>query len=76
MAARDPERIALIGVNMEDHFLPPEVEKELYDKLACPKTLMTFSGEMMAAGHCQMGAITTQSQRILDWLEETLSTFG
>jgi len=61
-------------MSMEDHFLPPEAQKELYDDLICPKTLMTFSGEMMAAGHCQMGAIATQNQRILDWLDETLST--
>ncbi|MDH5637309.1 MAG: alpha/beta fold hydrolase, partial [Nitrospinota bacterium] len=63
----------LVVMSMEDHLLPPEAQRKLYDQLASPKTLMTFDGTMMAAGHCQMGAIAEQNRRILDWLDETLA---
>ena len=47
--------------------------QELYDHLICRKTLMRFTSEEGAGGHCQVGAGRLAFARIYDWVEETLS---
>ncbi len=46
--------------------------KELYDALTCPKRLIEFSSAEGAGEHCESGAATLWSQRVFDWLDETL----
>ena len=46
--------------------------QQLYDHLACRKTLMRFTEEEGAGAHCQAGAGRLAFARMYDWLEETL----
>ena len=47
--------------------------RQLYNALTCSRGLMTFTRKDMAASHCQMGAMAISNQRILDWLDDTLT---
>jgi hypothetical protein len=47
--------------------------QELYDALACPKTLLRFSDTEGAGEHCEAGAAALFDQRVFDWLDETLA---
>ena len=47
--------------------------KMLYDALKCEKTWMYFTKEDGAEEHCQVGAGLLSSQRIFDWIDETLA---
>lgn len=44
----------------------------LYEHLACPKTLLRFTGEEGADAHCHVGAQRLAMARIYDWLDRTL----
>ncbi|MFG3284491.1 alpha/beta hydrolase family protein [Streptomyces sp. NPDC048111] len=57
----------------EDMFFKGQPEK-LYAHLTCPKTLMRFTTEEGAGAHCHPGAMRLAGARILDWLDDTLST--
>lgn len=41
-----------------------------YEALDCPKTLLRFSSEDAAGGHCEMGNRSLLNRRVLDWLDE------
>jgi alpha-beta hydrolase superfamily lysophospholipase len=47
--------------------------QQLYDHLACPKTMITFTSDEGAGAHCEVGAARLASARIFDWLDETLA---
>jgi alpha-beta hydrolase superfamily lysophospholipase len=47
--------------------------KELYAALTCPKTFLLFTQEEGAEEHCQMGAIHVSTERIFNWLDDTLT---
>jgi hypothetical protein len=55
-----------------DNSFPGEARK-LYDLLTCPKTWLFFTEDEGAGDHCQTGSPALSQQRILDWLDETLS---
>ncbi len=40
------------------------------EALRCPKTLMRFTAEEGADGHCEMQNRSLLNQRVLDWLGE------
>jgi pimeloyl-ACP methyl ester carboxylesterase len=44
----------------------------LYDSLTCPKTLLHFSAEDGAGGHCEMGNRSLLNSTVLDWVDETM----
>lgn len=44
-----------------------------YEALDCPKTLLRFSSEDAAGGHCEMGNRSLLNRRMLDWLDETFA---
>jgi len=46
--------------------------RQLYDRLPGPKTLVTFSADEGASGHCAPLAQALREARIFDWLEEHL----
>lgn len=50
----------------------PGQSKQLYDALLSPKTLMPFTVAEGAEYHCEPMATGLRSQRIFDWLDETL----
>ncbi len=54
----------------------PGQAKRLYDALKCPKTFILFTAEEGAGEHCQVGASLLSSQRMFDWLDETLGGSG
>ncbi|MEC7838824.1 MAG: alpha/beta fold hydrolase [Chlamydiota bacterium] len=45
---------------------------KLYETLLCPKTYSVFGNGEGAGAHCAAGAIGQFSQRVFDWLDETL----
>ena len=53
----------------EDMFFKGQPE-ELYEHLACPKTLMKFTISEGAGAHCQVGAHRLAFARIYDWLDD------
>lgn len=55
----------------EESFWPGQ-SRELFDALACPKALASFTAAEGAAGHCEPMAPALRNQRIFDWLEATL----
>ncbi|WP_043468508.1 S9 family peptidase [Kitasatospora sp. MBT66] len=57
----------------QDMFFKGQPE-QLYDHLACPRTLMLFTAEEGAGAHCHPGAMRLTQARIYDWLDETLGT--
>lgn len=61
-------------VDSEDDFSFPGQAKKLYDVLECHKTWMVFTAREGAGDHCQVADSLLSSQRILDWLQETLSS--
>lgn len=46
--------------------------KLIYDHLTCPKTYMLFTAQDAAGSHCQSGTLLLSTQRIFDWLDNTL----
>src|SRR5271167_181902 len=47
--------------------------RQLFDALNCEKSFQLFTAEEGAEDHCQVGSPLLSSQRMFDWLEETLS---
>ncbi len=47
--------------------------KELYAALTAPKEFLLFTKEEGAEEHCQMGAMHISTERILNWLDDTLA---
>jgi pimeloyl-ACP methyl ester carboxylesterase len=47
--------------------------EQVYEALACPKTLLHFTAAEGAGDHCEMGNRPLYDQRIFDWLDETLA---
>jgi pimeloyl-ACP methyl ester carboxylesterase len=45
----------------------------LYEALTCPKTLVRFTESEGADGHCEAWNRARYSQRVFDWLDETLA---
>ncbi len=52
----------------------PGQSREVYDALTCPKTLVRFTAEEGANGHCEPQARGLYDQRMFDWLDEVLAT--
>ena len=50
----------------------PGQSRHLYDRLPGPKTIVTFTAEEGAGGHCEPLAPALRDARIFDWLEEHL----
>jgi pimeloyl-ACP methyl ester carboxylesterase len=50
--------------------------RDLYDRLTCNKTFLTFKALEGAGEHCESGARALFNQRALDWLDETLGEVG
>ena len=46
--------------------------KEFYDALSCPKTYMLFTKNEAAPLHVQTAALALGSQRIFDWIDDTV----
>ncbi len=46
--------------------------QRLFDALKCPKHYLLFDGASTAQAHCQIGAYSTASASLLDWLQERL----
>jgi pimeloyl-ACP methyl ester carboxylesterase len=44
----------------------------LYDELTCPKTYLRFTEEEAAPLHVQTASLALASQRIFDWIDDTL----
>jgi alpha-beta hydrolase superfamily lysophospholipase len=49
---------------------------EFYAALTCPKDFILFTAEEGAGDHCEMEARMLLSQRVFDWLDETLTING
>ena len=64
---------SLVIASHGDHFMSYEDQKKLYQAMTCPKTLLEFTAAEDATPHCQMGALAVSSQRIFDWLDNTLA---
>jgi alpha-beta hydrolase superfamily lysophospholipase len=47
--------------------------QQLFDHLACTKTLLKFTDAEGAGAHCEIGASRLALARIYDWLDEKLS---
>ncbi len=47
--------------------------KRIYDHLTCPKTYMLFTAKEAAGLHCQLGSLLLSTQRIYDWVDETVT---
>lgn len=45
----------------------------LYQALGCPKTLVRFTADEGAQGHCESWNRSRYSQRVFDWLDDTLA---
>ena len=50
----------------------PGQAKKLYEALDSPKEYMLFTEEDTGLVHCQTGALGAASQRMFDWLDETI----
>lgn len=50
-----------------------EATTAFYDALTCPKKLLRFTAAEGAGDHCEMSNRSLLNQRVLDWLDETLS---
>lgn len=48
--------------------------RSLYDELTCPKTYLRFTEEEAAPLHVQTASLALASQRIFDWIDDTLET--
>jgi hypothetical protein len=51
----------------------PGQAQQLFDHLACDKTMMKFTDAGGAGAHCEVGAGRLAYARIYDWLDETLA---
>ncbi|HWV35909.1 MAG TPA: hypothetical protein VNZ55_09750, partial [Thermomicrobiales bacterium] len=51
----------------------PGQSQALYDAIQSPKALLTFTAAEGADLHCEPKALGLRSQRIFDWLDETLA---
>ena len=60
----------VLEAEKDDSF--PGQPRMVYDALTCPKKYILFTSEEGAEEHCQSGAPAISSQRIFDWLDETL----
>jgi pimeloyl-ACP methyl ester carboxylesterase len=56
----------------QDHFFRGQPE-ELYRRLTCTKTYLSFTTDEGAEEHCHEGAMALFHQRVFDWLDETLA---
>ena len=61
----------LIMDGAAEDFTPGQAKK-LYDALDSPKEYMLFTKEDTGLVHCQTGALSVASQRMFDWLDETI----
>lgn len=46
--------------------------RELFDALRCPKDYLLFTREETAPLHVQVGALAVSSQRIFDWIDDSI----
>jgi len=51
----------------------PNFAERLFEELQGPKTFIRFTKEEGAEGHCECFARSLVSQRVFDWLDETLA---
>ena len=63
----------MLVVDSEGDLWYPGQARQLFEALTCPKTFMVFTAEEGAEDHCQLGSPLLSSQRIFDWLQETLA---
>ncbi len=49
---------------------------DFFDALRCPKTLLRFTAEEGADGHCEMQNRSLLNRRVLDWLDEQFAGIG
>jgi hypothetical protein len=45
--------------------------ESLYDKLQCPKQMLTLHADRGAAMHCEMNNRSLLNRKVLDWLDES-----
>jgi hypothetical protein len=50
----------------------PRQSRQLYERLQCPKKLVTFTAHEGGGGHCEPLARALREARIFDWLDEQL----
>jgi pimeloyl-ACP methyl ester carboxylesterase len=62
-----------VGRGESDEFFLGQPE-ELMQHLTAPATLANFTDAEGAGAHCQVGALRLLCARMLDWLDDTLST--
>ena len=63
----------MLVVNSEDDVFNQGQAKMLYEELSSSKTFMEFTKEDDAQAHSQMGATAISNEKILNWLNATLS---
>jgi len=57
----------------DDQFWPGQ-SAEVYNGLACPKTLVRFLAAEGANWHCELKARGLYDQRMFNWLDKVLAT--
>ena len=56
----------------EDEQFWPGQSREVYEALVCPKTIVRFTAEEGANGHCEPKARALYDQRMFDWLASVM----
>ncbi len=68
----DKIKCPMLVVDSEDDQDAPGQSKKLFDALSGPKQWLVFRKEEGAEEHCQAGAMSLSSERILNWLDDVL----
>jgi hypothetical protein len=70
----EPELIStpLLVTETESERFWPGQSRKLFERLQCPKKLVTFNGYEGGGGHCEPLAQALREARIFDWLDEQL----
>ena len=71
-ASADLERIACPTLVVDGEAEEYGDAKDLFDDLRCPKTYLLFTRAEAAPLHVQTAAIALGSQRIFDWIDDTI----
>lgn len=65
-------RCPMFIADPEDEQFWPGQPREVYDALACPKTIVRFTGAEGANWHCEPKARSLYDQRMFDWLASVM----
>jgi hypothetical protein len=63
-------------ITVADHDPLAAGARAFMEALHCPKTLLHFTAEEGADGHCSMQNRSLLNQRVLDWLDEQFGLSG